>query len=397
MKETAKFSKVAVIGAGAAGLVAARELHREGLEVVVFEQSANVGGTWVYDPHVESDPLGLDPNRKVVHSSMYLSLRTNLPRELMGFLDYPFGMVGGRDCRRFPGHKEVALYLEDFAAEFDVLRFIRFRTEVEYVGMVTKNQWFVRSCSDKINNREEVYDAVVVCNGHHTQPRIAQIPGIEIWPGKQIHSHNYRVPDSFRDEVVVIIGNSYSGEDIALELTGVTKQVHISARSRNSDVLVTNPVDVPYNIFLHPEIKSLCQDGTVNFEDGTSIVADSIIHCTGYSYYFPFLDTKGIVTVNDNSVGPLYEHVFPPLLAPSLSFVGLPWQAIPFVVCELQSKWIAHTLSRKAILPSKNDMMEAVKDFYARNETAGQPRRYTHILGSHQGKIFPLYESICYQ
>lgn len=45
-----------------------------------------------------------------------------------------------------------------------------------------------------------------------------------------------------------------------------------------------------------------------------------------YKYYFPFLDTKGEVTVDDNRVGPLYKHVFPPALAPGLSFIGLPWQ-----------------------------------------------------------------------
>ncbi|KAH9327748.1 hypothetical protein KI387_007926, partial [Taxus chinensis] len=131
-------------------------------------------------------------------------------------------------------------------------------------------------------------------------------------------------------------------------------------------------------------IESLCQDGTINFHDGASIVADSIIHCTGYSYHFPFLDTKGIVTVNDNRVGPLYEHVFPPFLAPSLSFVGLPWMTVPFVLCELQSKWIACILSGKTLLPSENNMMEAVKDFYARNEAVGRPNHYTHCLGTYQ-------------
>jgi hypothetical protein len=43
-----------------------------------------------------------------------------------------------------------------------------------------------------------------------------------------------------------------------------------------------------------------------------------------YSYTFPFLDTKGMVAVDDDRVGPLYEHTFPPALAPSLSFVGIP-------------------------------------------------------------------------
>lgn len=47
-----------------------------------------------------------------------------------------------------------------------------------------------------------------------------------------------------------------------------------------------------------------------------------------YKYHFPFLETNGAVTVEDNRVGPLYKHVFPPSLVPWLSFVGLPWKVI---------------------------------------------------------------------
>lgn len=80
----------AVIGGGAAGLVAARELIQEGHKVTVFEQGHRVGGVWVLDDRVENDPLGQSEERHKVHSSMYDSLRTNLPRELMGFADFPF-------------------------------------------------------------------------------------------------------------------------------------------------------------------------------------------------------------------------------------------------------------------------------------------------------------------
>jgi len=52
--------QIAVIGAGMAGLLIARELKREGHRVIVFEKSNRLGGTWVYDPRVETDPLGLD-------------------------------------------------------------------------------------------------------------------------------------------------------------------------------------------------------------------------------------------------------------------------------------------------------------------------------------------------
>lgn len=43
-----------------------------------------------------------------------------------------------------------------------------------------------------------------------------------------------------------------------------------------------------------------------------------------YKYKFPFLETNGYMSIDDNRVEPLYKHVFPPALAPGLSFVGLP-------------------------------------------------------------------------
>lgn len=89
----------AVVGAGPAGVVAARELQREGHAVTVFEQMHDIGGVWLPDEAVESDMLGQDHNRSRVHTSMYHSLRTNLPRELMGFSDLPF----------LPRHMKVSL------------------------------------------------------------------------------------------------------------------------------------------------------------------------------------------------------------------------------------------------------------------------------------------------
>ncbi|KAL2489642.1 Flavin-containing monooxygenase FMO GS-OX-like 3 [Forsythia ovata] len=195
---------VAVIGAGAGGLVAARELRREGHNVVVYERGAELGGTWVYTPDTESDPTGLDPKRKFVHTSLYASLRTNLPREAMGFREYPFVTTGkpGRDPRRFPGHREVLEYLKDYAAEFQLGELVRFGSDVLYVGMVEDSKWMVKSTNkNNGDNNEEIYDAVVVCNGHYSEPRLAEISGIDEWPGKQIHSHNYRIPEPFQDQI----------------------------------------------------------------------------------------------------------------------------------------------------------------------------------------------------
>ncbi|XP_043715357.1 flavin-containing monooxygenase FMO GS-OX-like 5 isoform X2 [Telopea speciosissima] len=356
--------KVAVIGAGAAGLVAARELRREGHKVVVFERGQKVGGTWIYDPNIESDTLGLETSRAIVHTSLYDSLRTNLPREVMGFRDYPFVAKEGkdRDTRRFPGHREVLLYLDDFARDFELFELVRFETEVFHIGMVEEGKWIVRSKKRAPTDREdslididEVYDGVVVCNGHYTEPRIAEIPGIDSWPGKQMHSHNYRVPDPFRDQVVVLIGSSSSASDISRDIASVAKEVHIAARSFTDETMRKQPGYE--NIWFHSMIKSAHEDGTIVFQDGSSALPDVVLHCTGYKYHFPFLQTRDIVNVDDNCVGPLYKHVFPPLLAPWLSFIGLPW---------------------------KEEMMEDVKNFYSKLEAAGVPKRYTHNMGDYQ-------------
>lgn len=137
-------------------------------------------------------------------------------------------------------------------------------------------------------------------------------------------------------------------------------------------------------MWLHSIIKSVHEDGSVVFPDGSVVLADIILHCTGYKYHFPFLETNGIVTVDgdDNRVGPLFKHVFPPALAPSLSFVGVPWKTVPFPNFELQSKWIAGVLSNRIALPSKEKMMEDVKTFYLLLEASGTPKRYTHDLTS---------------
>ncbi|KAG0490322.1 hypothetical protein HPP92_007185 [Vanilla planifolia] len=375
--------RVAVIGAGAAGLVAARELHREGHAVVVFERGGRIGGTWVYTPSTESDPLGRDPKRKIVHSSLYDSLRTNLPRECMGFFDYPFVAIPGRDIRRFPGHQEVLSYLEDFSREFDINELVRFWTEVVRVDVEDEGKLAVRS--QKINGGDisdetELYDAVVVCNGHYTEPRVAEIPGIRTWPGKQIHSHNYRIPEPFLDQVVVVIGSSASAADISREIADFAKEVHIANRSASAGTPMKLSMN---NVWLHSMIERTLADGIVLFKDGSQAKVDVIIHCTGYRYHFPFLN-KDVINVDDNRVGPLYKHVFPPSLAPSLSFIGLPWKIVPFPLCELQSKWVASVLSGRIALPTSEEMMDDVNNFYSEMERTGWPKRYTHNIGEYQ-------------
>ncbi|KAL8208041.1 hypothetical protein R6Q57_007453 [Mikania cordata] len=372
--------KVAVIGAGVAGLTAACELQRESHQVVVFEKSHRLGGTWVYDPQTESDLLGIDPNRDVVHGSLYKSLRTNLPRQLMSFTDFKFGEKLYDDPYINPGHEEVLKFLEDFASHFKLRELIRFSTVVTRVEVVESavTAFVVESETSGLSSIE-VFDAVVICNGHNTEPQLAtDIPGIETWSKKQMHSHNYRDSEPFRDQIVVIIGSGPSAIDISKEIAAVAKEVHMSSRSTRFKVAKSENFN---NMWQHSKINCIKKDGTVIFEDGFSLEADIICHCTGYKLHYPFLKTNGIVTIEDKRVGPLYKHVFPPQLAPNLSFIGIPEESFTFCIIECQARWIAQALSHKVLLPSKDEMLFDVEEYYQEMKEKRVPEHKTHYIG----------------
>ncbi|KAG6530517.1 hypothetical protein ZIOFF_012756 [Zingiber officinale] len=366
---------VCVVGAGPTGLVSARELLREGHSVVVLEQNHDLGGQWLYQD--------VGAGAATVHSSVYASLRVNAPRASMEFTDFMFSPVEGRDTRNFPGHREFFLYLKDFARCFGLTEFIRFNTEVVHVSMATPiHKWIVRSRDRRTDDGEfveEIFDAVVVATGHYSLPRLPKIKGMEEWKRKQLHSHVYRVPDPFQDEVVVVVGGSISGSEIALEILHVAKEVHLSTKNVEIPEKLVKPVSKYAHMHRHQEIELLCEDGTVLFADGSSVVADAILYCTGYSYSFPFLDIKGFINVDENKIGPLYEHTFPPSLAPSLSFVGIPNKFTIYRFFESQAKWIAQVLSGKRKLLSAEEMMKAIEEVEHHQELE-EPKNFIQVV-----------------
>ena len=105
--------------------------------------------------------------------------------ETIGFQDYPFISKGQayNDSSRFPGHREVFLYINDYATTFGLTKLVRFETNVIYAGLVN-GKWRVRSRMENGVIADETFYVVVVCNGHNTKPRTAEILGIDAWSGK---------------------------------------------------------------------------------------------------------------------------------------------------------------------------------------------------------------------
>jgi len=66
-----------------------------------------------------------------------------------------------------------------------------------------------------------------VCNGHNALPSLPEIPNEDEFEGIKIHSHDYRIPDNFKNMDVLIIGSGPSGVDICLDVARVANRVCI--------------------------------------------------------------------------------------------------------------------------------------------------------------------------
>lgn len=403
--------KVAIIGAGAAGLISAKELKELGHDVVVYEQTGSLGGVWAYTDAVEDDLMGVSRGRRKVHGSMYKYLRTNLPREVMGVSDFPFDdqFPGSKDPRQYCSHEEVYRYLDAYARHFDVIRHVKYRSKVDHIEPVYGEDdgvegWTLRivqetmSSSDDGTERSLFHDnttdaketvihqrvdAIVVCNGHYSEPRVPEYEGQTSFGGIQMHSHNYRTPDPFVGKRVVVVGAAFSGSDISQELLEHgAHAVYLSGRNWE-DLAAGERLEDSREVIRVPDIMRLGgKDCSVTFVDGTTIEhVDIVMYATGYSYHFPFArNIDGMPTVDDNRLCALYKHVFPPALAPSLSFVGVPWKVVPFPQFELQAKWVGNCLLGYSKLPSAEEMQQEVDEWFKELDRQGIQKRYTHRM-----------------
>ena len=301
----------------------------------VFEMSNDVGGVWQYSEAAEDDPMGA-PVEKRVHSSMYASLRTNLPREVMAYDDLPF--TDEFDDRRFVHHSAVHKYLKKYTDTYDLRGLISFGRKVTKLEPLLNAKegegyqgtgWELEheAAGSGGGGERERFDVVMVCNGHYSEPWSPALEGASLWPGTTSHSHNYRTAAAFAGKRVLVVGASASGEDISREVATAASQVYLSARSwQNPDWGAPDapPFGPQQNILRKTPIRRLLANGGVEFVDGSRLdEVDHLLFCTGYRYRFPFLEHANVVRVDDNAVLPLYKHMLPPDV-PSIAFIGLP-------------------------------------------------------------------------
>uniref|UniRef100_A0A665VYS8 Flavin-containing monooxygenase n=2 Tax=Percomorphaceae TaxID=1489872 RepID=A0A665VYS8_ECHNA len=236
--------RVAVIGGGSSGLACIKCCLDEGLEPVCFESSDDIGGLWRFK---------VGPTT----CNIYHSVIINTSKEMMCFSDFPIPA-------HFPNYMHNTLimdYFRMYADHFQLTKYIRFHTKVLQVkqrsDISRSGQWNVETENKDGKKEKHIFDAVMICIGHHCQPNLPlhDFPGIETFKGKYHHSRDYKTPEEWRDKKVVVIGIGNSGGDIAVELSRVTKQLYLSTR-RGAWILnrVGNngiPLDMTFNRVLN--------------------------------------------------------------------------------------------------------------------------------------------------
>uniref|UniRef100_A0A4W5NS47 Flavin-containing monooxygenase n=1 Tax=Hucho hucho TaxID=62062 RepID=A0A4W5NS47_9TELE len=187
--------RVAVIGAGPSGLTSIKSCLDEGLKPTCFESSDDIGGLWRFKETPE-------PGR----SSIYRSLVVNTSKEMMCFSDFPMPA----DYPNYMLHSQLLQYLRLYAQHFDLLRHITFQTSVLTVrqrpDFSHSGQWEVVTENREGQEQRHIFDGVLVCSGHYTQPvsPLDQFPGHESFPGRCLHSWEYKDADAFRGKRVVV-------------------------------------------------------------------------------------------------------------------------------------------------------------------------------------------------
>jgi len=288
--------RVAIIGAGPCGLGALRAYQTAAdagvdvPEVVCYEKQDDWGGLWNYTWRT-----GTDEHGEPVHGSMYRYLWSNGPKECLEFADYSFVEHFGQPIPSFPPRAVLADYILGRAKEAGVRKHIRFSTPVKQVSWDDSSQQFAVTARNHAEDRleTEMYDWVIVANGHFSVPNIPTFDGIESFSGRVMHGHDFRDAREFAGKNVLIVGGSYSAEDISLQCHKYgASSVTISYRSGAMGF------SWPDTMKEVPLISSI-DNSTIHFSDGTSGEFDAIVMCTGYLHSFPFLaDELRLVTGN---------------------------------------------------------------------------------------------------
>ncbi|UYV81762.1 TXNDC5 [Cordylochernes scorpioides] len=425
--------RICVIGAGFSGLTAIKNCRDEDLDVICFEAQDEVGGLWRYREETEEG-----------YGSVMPFTISNTSKEMSSASDF----IIPEHLPNYMHNKELYGVIKEYAKKFGLYEYIRFKHRVEKVVKASDyestGRWEVE-VKDLQSGEviKDIFGAVLVCAGHHTTPLWPEFQDQELFHGKILHSHGYRIEEGFKNKRVAIVGAGNSAMDIAVELTRSTKQVYLSTRRGFWLTPRVGPWGIPFDLLFltrffnlifnllpwnfvnslfetyinfhvnhkaygikpshryiaqHPtlidslpsyilsgiirikgNIERFTQNGVIFQNETDETPLDAVVFCTGYRMAYPFIED---IKFPDNKVE-LYKFIFPPgFQHPTLAFMGL-FQIVGagFPSFDMQGRWVAKILNGKLGLPPKSEMVKDIQNSLqeSRNIFGSSPNHTVHV------------------
>ncbi|AHF87688.1 potassium transporter (plasmid) [Rhizobium leguminosarum bv. trifolii WSM1689] len=359
-------TRVAVIGAGPSGLAQLRAFQSaaqkgaEIPEIVCFEKQSDWGGLWNYTWRT-----GLDEYGEPVHGSMYRYLWSNGPKECLEFADYSFEEHFGKPIASYPPRAVLWDYIKGRVEKANVRHWVRFSTPVRMVRFDDQTKKFTVTAHNHIEDRmyDEEFDYVVVASGHFSTPNVPYFEGVKTFNGRVLHAHDFRDALEFKGKDILLVGRSYSAEDIGSQCWKYgAKSVTTSYRSK--------PMGFkwPDNFEERPLLTRL-ENRTAHFLDGSTKEVDAVILCTGYQHHFPFLpDDLRLKTANRLWADSLFKGVIFDK-NPQLFYIGMQDQFYTFNMFDVQAWWARDVMMGRITLPPEEELKANFDMWRAREET----------------------------
>ena len=344
--------RVVIIGAGPSGLAQLRAFQSAKAkgadvpDVVCLEKQSDWGGLWNYTWRT-----GVDEHGNPCHGSMYRYLWSNGPKEGLEFADYNFEEHFGKPIASYPPRAVLWDYIKGRVEKSGIRDQIRFNTVVRDVRAADGGGFDLTS-RDCITDTEttEHFDHVIVASGHFSTPNVPHYPGFEGFNGRILHAHDFRDAREFIDKDILILGTSYSAEDIGSQCWKYgCKSLTVAHR--------TAPMgyDWPPNWREVPALERV-EGRMAYFKDGSSGSFHAIILCTGYKHHFPFLpDELRLKTANRLAAADLYKGVGW-TANPDMFYLGMQDQWYTFNMFDAQAWWVRDAILGRIDLPDAATM-----------------------------------------
>lgn len=284
---------IVVIGAGQAGLSSAYYLRRAGLEpgrgYVVLDRSKDPGGAWQY---------------------RWPSLTLSTVNGIHDLPGMPFADAVNTDEKEVRANIAVPKYFKKYEEEFDLPVY----RPLKVMAVCERDARF----TVETNGPHFSARGIINATGTWESPHLPEYPGKDRFKGQQLHTKDYKTAEEFKSQHVIIVGGGISAIQLLDEISEVTTTTWVTRRSPDFREGPFSPEDgraavaiveervrngkPPGSVVsltglpITPQVKAMKQRGVlkrepmfseiiesgVRWDDGTTLIADVILWCTGF-------------------------------------------------------------------------------------------------------------------